>query len=206
MGVLSDRGETKFLYNNKGYEYMHGEIPISKICLEEASEDEEVLLTRWNANEDMSITCAPKEMGGCDNYTLELRCILPRAWVSNLEAKVNRLLMVCGQTAHNVALCGHAEKGEGLRKSASRESSTDNFLYCPDAKDTMDREVISHFQKHWAAGEPVIVQNVLDKSTGLSWEPLVMWRALSESPDEVMKSKFVEMKAIDCLSGCEVLI
>ncbi|PWA70932.1 phosphoglycerate mutase, 2,3-bisphosphoglycerate-independent [Artemisia annua] len=33
---------------------------------------------------------------------------------------------------------------------------------------------MKHFQFHWSKGEPIIVSNVLSKSLGLSWEPMVL--------------------------------
>ncbi|KAJ7967730.1 lysine-specific demethylase JMJ25 [Quillaja saponaria] len=47
---------------------------------------------------------------------------------------------------------------------------------------------------------------VLEQATGLSWEPMVMWRALCENVDSEICSKMSEVKAIDCLAGCEVEI
>ncbi|KAL7152960.1 hypothetical protein ABFS83_04G133500 [Erythranthe nasuta] len=38
-----------------------------------------------------------------------------------------------------------------------------------------------HFQRHLYKGEPVIVPNVLSRTTGLSWEPLFMWRGCRKS-------------------------
>ncbi|XP_028090779.1 lysine-specific demethylase JMJ25-like [Camellia sinensis] len=71
----------------------------------------------------------------------------------------------------------------------------------------MEDHDIEHFQQHWRKGEPVIVRNVLDRTSGLSWEPMVMWRALREKG---AKGKFKEettsVKALDCLDWCEVEI
>ncbi|GKV21516.1 hypothetical protein SLEP1_g31490 [Rubroshorea leprosula] len=35
---------------------------------------------------------------------------------------------------------------------------------------------LEHFQKHWAKGEPVIVRDVLNDASGLSWEPMTVVR------------------------------
>ncbi|XVF33157.1 hypothetical protein REPUB_Repub17cG0144200 [Reevesia pubescens] len=54
-------------------------------------------------------------------------------------------------------------------------------------------------------GEPVIVRNVLEKTSGLSWEPMVMWRAFRETCANVkFKEETPSVKAIDCLDWCEV--
>jgi hypothetical protein len=90
------------------------------------------------------------------------------------------------------------------RKAAFREDSDDNFLFCPRAVD-VHREDLRHFQSHWSKGEPVIVSNVLECSSGLSWEPLVMWRAFRQ----ITNSKhdvFLDVKAVNCLDWCEVCL
>ncbi|KAJ6376918.1 hypothetical protein OIU76_025967 [Salix suchowensis] len=97
--------------------------------------------------------------------------------------------------------------GEGLlRRAAFREGSEDNYLYCPASKDILEYEELFHFQKYWVKGEPVIVRDVLEQTTHLSWEPKVMWRALCENVDFHISSKMSEVKAIDCLACCEVEI
>ncbi|PON52136.1 Zinc finger, RING-type domain containing protein [Parasponia andersonii] len=204
-GSLSDRAEVKFQYENKGCQYIHGGDPLPKSCPLETSEYGMEALTRWNANADGSIMCAPKDMGGCEHCTLEFKRILPCGWILNLEAKARDLLGV-SPTEHISFKFKDAEKrNKVLKKAASREGSDDNFLYCPDSRDIL-KGGLSCFKKHWVNGEPIIVRNVLEQATGLSWEPMVMWRALSENPEEETGSKFVEVKAIDCLAGCEVEI
>ncbi|RZR79721.1 hypothetical protein BHM03_00005521 [Ensete ventricosum] len=63
---------------------------------------------------------------------------------------------------------------------------------------------LDHFQKHWLKGEPVIVREVLELTSGLSWEPMVMWRALREKKLTEKASERLTVKAIDCLDWCEV--
>ncbi|PQQ12154.1 lysine-specific demethylase JMJ25 isoform X1 [Prunus yedoensis var. nudiflora] len=75
-----------------------------------------------------------------------------------------------------------------------------------DSRDTLKEEGLLRFKEHWVNGEPVIVRNVLEQANGLSWEPMVMWRALSENMDTASTSQFSEVKTIDCLAGCEVEI
>jgi len=92
-------------------------------------------------------------------------------------------------------------------KVAFREDSGENFLYCPRAKDLQNHEKdLRHFQWHWRKGEPVIVSNVLESSTsGISWEPLVMWHAFHQISDTNHNS-VSDVKAIDCLTWCQVCI
>jgi lysine-specific demethylase 3 len=90
------------------------------------------------------------------------------------------------------------------RTAAFRDDSNDNFLYCPRAVD-VHREGLRHFQCHWSKGEPVIGSNVLECSSGLSWEPLVMSRAFRQ----ITKSKqdaILNVKAVNCLDWCEVCL
>ena len=106
---------------------------------------------------------------------------------------------------YNCLMCKCNETGKGLlRRAAFREGSEDNYLYCPASKDIFEDGKLFHFQKHWAKGEPLIVRDVLEETTHLSWEPMVMWRALCENVDSDISSKMSEVKAIDCLACCEV--
>jgi len=89
-----------------------------------------------------------------------------------------------------------------LRKAASRENSNDNYLYCPCAID-IKHEDLKHFQWHWSKGEPVMVSNVLETTLGLSWEPMVMWRAFRQITS-VNHGRLVDVAAVDCLNWCEV--
>ncbi|PQQ10874.1 lysine-specific demethylase JMJ25 [Prunus yedoensis var. nudiflora] len=87
------------------------------------------------------------------------------------------------------------------RKAASRVASDDNYLYCPRAGD-IQRDDFKHFQWHWFRGEPVIVSNVLETTNGLSWEPLVMWRACRQMK-HIKHGRHLDVKTIDCLDWCE---
>ncbi|PRQ28375.1 putative transcription factor C2H2 family [Rosa chinensis] len=213
QGCLLDRAEVKFQYRNMGCEYIHGGDPSPECCSLEAPDNHIEPLTGWNepltgwsANDDNSITCAPKEMGGCGESNLALKRILPCDWIASLEAKAKTVLDIC-ETKYCTFKheCGE-RRIDMLRKAASREDSCDNFLYCPDSRDTLKEGDLLHFREHWINGEPVIVQNVLEQANGLSWEPMVMWRALSENMDPNSTSQFSEVKTIDCLAGCEVEI
>lgn len=203
-GSLRDRVEVQFQYKNKGYQYMHGGDPLPEYCLSKSFEDLNEPLTEWKSNGDGRITCAPKDMGGCSDCILELKRIFPCGWILNLEAKARNLLI--GGTEHTTSKQKYGEtRVEALRKASSRTGSGDNFLYYPTSTGSLAGEFLT-FQRHWINGEPVIVRDVLKQATGLSWEPMVMWRALSENMDSGVNSKFSEVKAIDCLAGCEVVL
>uniref|UniRef100_K3YQ92 JmjC domain-containing protein n=1 Tax=Setaria italica TaxID=4555 RepID=K3YQ92_SETIT len=59
-----------------------------------------------------------------------------------------------------------------MNGAANRKESSGNFLYCPVATGIQDDD-LAHFQMHWAKGEPVVVSDVLQLTSGLSWEPMV---------------------------------
>ncbi|KAK9280000.1 hypothetical protein L1049_013684 [Liquidambar formosana] len=170
----------------------------------------------WRANNDGSIPCPPKERGGCGTAILELRRNFKAHWVmkliKNAEDITSSYQMPDVDFSQGCSVCQPNDSEENqqinseLRQASFREHSHDNFLYSPNAVDVTDDE-IEHFQRHWMRGEPVIVRNVLDKTSGLSWEPMVMWRAFREMGS---KKKFKEetqsVIAIDCLDWCEVEI
>ncbi|KAH7866677.1 hypothetical protein Vadar_023535 [Vaccinium darrowii] len=139
----------------------------------------------WNANETGFISC-PKEMHVCGLDRLELKCMLPENWVSELKERVEKLAeshlpATSGSPCSCFKLNGKVDIGNGkLRKAASRKDANDsNYLYCPSTSDIQEGD-LEHFQRHWARGEPVIVRDVLQSASGLSWEPMVMWRAFRE--------------------------
>nr|GFA07148.1 hypothetical protein [Tanacetum cinerariifolium] len=50
--------------------------------------------------------------------------------------------------------------------------------------------------------QPVIVSNVLETTLGLSWEPMVMWRAFRQIAN-VNHDTLLDVSALDCLDWCE---
>ncbi|KDO78330.1 hypothetical protein CISIN_1g002333mg [Citrus sinensis] len=205
-GRLSGRAEMKFQYVNRGYGYMQGGDPLPESCLHQTPDVHVEPSVMWSADDNGTISCPPTEMGGCGDCVLELTRILPDRWISDLEKEARDLVLILDNKLTNLRQ-NRAETGtDMLCKAASREGSDDNLLYCPDSTKIQEDEELFRFQKHWIKGEPVIVRNVLDKVTGLSWEPMVMWRALCENVDSEVSSKMSEVKAIDCLASCEVEI
>uniref|UniRef100_A0A0R0EEF0 Uncharacterized protein n=1 Tax=Glycine max TaxID=3847 RepID=A0A0R0EEF0_SOYBN len=90
-----------------------------------------------------------------------------------------------------------------MRKAASWEDLTDNYLFCSKAVDPQYKD-LRHFQWHWEKGEPVIVSNVLECTSGLSWEPLVMWRALRHVTN-TKHGQYLAEKTIDCLDWTAIM-
>ncbi|MED6107952.1 hypothetical protein PIB30_018980 [Stylosanthes scabra] len=202
---ITSRAELKFQYLNKGYDYMHGGDPLPVSPILEASNGHVQLSSLWNADSYGRINCAPKEVGGCGSSILELRCILPHGWLSKLEAKAQEMLRFCEIKLKTVLPKEAASSSNLMRRAAFREGTSGNNIYSPESGD-ISKESFLLFQKHWSNGEPVIVRDVLKQGTGLSWEPMVMWRVLCESSVSEISSKMSEVKAMDCLAGCEVEI
>ncbi|KAI5394103.1 uncharacterized protein LOC127098508 [Lathyrus oleraceus] len=165
----------------------------------------------WRAETNGSIPCPPKARGGCGIATLSLRRLFEANWIDKLTRGVEELTVKYQPPIADLSLgCSECRSFEedvaqnSARKAASRETGYDNFLYCPDAVE-IGETTFQHFQRHWIRGEPVIVRNVYKKASGLSWDPMVMWRAFMGAR-KILKEDAVNFKAIDCLDWCEVEI
>ncbi|KAK4261918.1 hypothetical protein QN277_004853 [Acacia crassicarpa] len=197
-----------------GLKYMHGgekELRTIKLNVETKSEDRDWSRSCLKVTSDGSISC-PRDHGGC-GY-LGLRCVFPDNWISELVKKAEDMAKVyklddATQKSNQWCSCFNLDGiknnvgNENKRKAASREDPnvTDNYIYCPRAVDLGPLD-LKHFQWHWSKGEPVIVSNVLECTSGLSWEPLVMWRAFRKMTS-TKHNQHLEVKVLDCLDWCE---
>lgn len=191
----------KFQYVNRGYDYMHGGDPLPVSSNLGTVSGHSKIFTKWKANSDGSIRCAPKEMGGCGGPVMELKRILLTGWISELEAKARNMLKDFSKTEQTTLQ--KEEISSCNSKISFRDGTSDNNLYCPLSTDLINEGLLL-FRKHWTQGEPIIVRDVLKQGTGLSWEPMVTLRALCENVVPGISSNMTELKAIDCLSCCEV--
>ncbi|KAH9608508.1 hypothetical protein KSS87_016491 [Heliosperma pusillum] len=171
-------------------------------------EDRKKAMLGWKADKIGRICCPPAPLEGCGKPVLELKSIQSEHRVSKLLNEVEKMVDYPDQAsppeAFNVSCSDssfHDVSDRNMRKCASREGSKDNYLYCPDARDIQQGD-LKHFQRHWARGEPVIVRSVLETTPGLSWEPLVMWRAVRQIKS-TNHSTLLDVKAISCLEWCE---
>lgn len=219
-GCLQGGGKEVIIeYTDKEYDlkYLHGKkigkkLRNGKANVSLSSENKLNSEPQWKANKDGTIPCPPKLLGGCGGGLLELRCMFPNNWVSQLVNKAEELIKSFDFIESSEALgdkcsCftpdGLVDLSSGnLRKAASREDANDNYLFCPKATD-LKFEDLKHFQFHWAKGEPVLVSNVLETTSGLSWEPMVMWRAFRQISNH-KHSCHLDVTAIDCLDLSEV--
>ncbi|CAI8601740.1 unnamed protein product [Vicia faba] len=206
--------EFEFIF--RGRDYLHGgdaerQKRIKKPRSAAQPEIREWSKSGWHADTDGSIPC-PKTNNDCDHGFLELRSILQPNCISELVWKARELveeamkLQDAEENLDDRCSCLKPVKNSddihnNTRKAAFREDSSDNFLYCPRAVD-LHQEDLRHFQLHWSKGEPVIVSNVLECTSGLSWEPFVMWRAFRQISNTKHKT-LLDVKAIDCLDWCE---
>ncbi|XP_078440488.1 lysine-specific demethylase JMJ29-like isoform X2 [Wolffia australiana] len=195
-------------YSNRGVQYMHGDGEDNVIDFKENIIDVEDKLPGWRADKYGIIPCPPEELGGCNKRCLELKHLYPAGWVEKLEEKAAEMVRLYGKPeekdevySRDSECCSPTNGIKNLRKAACRSDSKDNYLYCPHSSD-VNIDGLEHFQRHWKKGEPVIVRGILEATTGLSWEPTVMWRIFKGNK----VSKLSQVKAIDCLSCCEVEI
>ncbi|XP_074332846.1 lysine-specific demethylase JMJ29-like isoform X2 [Apium graveolens] len=218
--------EVNVEFRDPGSDYMHGEGDPEPRTLRSRSgpgELAEKLTSRsgsselaetssdsqWKPHKSGRIPCPPKTFGGCGEGILELKCLLKSDHVSKLLAQAEEIsdkYKLFPNSFEQQCSCSNSVSESGsskmkLLKAASREDSSDNYLYCPNAV-ALQAEDLSHFQYHWLKGEPVIVNNVLDLTCGLSWEPMVMWRAFRQIKN-LNHSTLLDVVAIDCLSWCE---
>ena len=167
---------------------------------------EQVVLPLWAAKENGDIPCPPKMRGGCGCHTLRLKSLFEHNWVSQMLKEVEEQLKGYEEPAKEDKSCSQCAGGAdnvSVRLTAHRADTRENYLYCPTLQE-VEKEGMSHFQKHWRQGQPVIVRNVFEGSSGLSWEPLTMWRALRETTQGKVKDDSKTVRAIDCSDLSEV--
>ncbi|CAD5322387.1 unnamed protein product [Arabidopsis thaliana] len=162
----------------------------------------------WKANEAGIITCC------CGAGELVLKRLLPDGWISELVNRVEKTaeageLLNLPETVLERCPCSNSDShididSCNLLKAACREGSEDNYLYSPSVWD-VQQDDLKHFQHHWVKGEPVIVRNVLEATSGLSWEPMVMHRACRQI-SHVQHGSLKDVVAVDCLDFCEVKV
>ncbi|KAK8470680.1 hypothetical protein PHAVU_003G031500 [Phaseolus vulgaris] len=206
--------ELEFVWQGRGY--LHAEKAIEKVEQIESNagakpEVHEWSRSGWHSHSNGSIPC-PKVNDKCNHGFLELRSILGQHFISELVCKGKELLQAYKiqnvfKPSDSFCSCLGLDRNtdvrnSNMRKAASRDNLADNYLYCPKAVDLQDKD-LKHFQWHWEKGEPVIVSNVLECTSGLSWEPLVMWRALRHKTSASKRGQHLDVETLDCLDWCE---
>ncbi|KAG2685234.1 hypothetical protein I3760_10G115200 [Carya illinoinensis] len=160
------------------------------------------------------IYCPPSKFGGCGKGLLDLRSVFPMSWIKELEVSAEEI--VCSyefpealDTSSCCSLCldmDHKAVGiEHLQEAAVREDSNDNFLYYPTLQE-VHGDNLEHFQKHWGKGHPVVVRDILQTTSDLSWDPLVMFCTYLERSIAKYENNKDLLEARNCLNWCEVEI
>ncbi|CAN4090952.1 unnamed protein product [Withania somnifera] len=211
----ANASEVRMQYIDNGPGYLHGKgcnitsvkngVSTGAIEIKIRDQTKMAMTSKWKPMENGVIPCPPKDMGGCGKGTLNLRCIFSENWISQLLLKAKEIAQKCNlKDMYNDSELHYScskSKGENgtsggkLRKAAARENSDDNYVFCPAAVDTR-RANFRHFQLYLAKGEPVVVTNVHDNALGLSWEPMVMWRACRQT------EKATDL--LNCLNWCKL--
>ncbi|XP_074303473.1 lysine-specific demethylase JMJ27-like isoform X2 [Silene latifolia] len=185
-------------------------------CASEGNDATEVAIDKkqmakpvWKADENGRIhcpECPAVENEGCGGPVLVLKSFLSENRVSDLVNEVEKIVFSSEEEglpkAPNNSLVFDVISGCNLQKCAFRESCNDNYLYYPDARDIKQGD-LKQFQHHWARGKPVIVRSVLETTPGLSWEPLVMWRAVRQIKNTNYDT-LLEVEAVDCLDWYQI--
>lgn len=163
----------------------------------------------WKAPDgNGGIPCPPTEFGGCGDSLLDLSCVFPLSWTKELEISAEEIVgcYELPETLDAFSCCSlclgmdHEVNGiKQLQEAATREDSNDNLLYCPTVAE-IHSDNLEHFQKHWGKGQPVIVRNVLQGTSDLSWDPIVMFCTYLKNN----AAKSENEQATDCLDWFEV--
>ncbi|XP_069145737.1 lysine-specific demethylase JMJ29-like [Solanum lycopersicum] len=205
--LQADVSEVMMQYIDNGPDYLHGKgCSVTSVKNGTCAGTTKVAMTsKWKPVENGAIPCPPKDMGGCCNGTLNLRCIFSENWISQLLLKAKEISQKCkvkemynDSELHYSCSKSKGENGTSgskLRKAAARESSDDNYVFCPAAVDTR-RANLRHFRVYLAKGEPVVVTNVHDNALGLSWEPMVICRVCRQTKKAT--------DVLNCLNWCKL--
>lgn len=147
------------------------------------------VLWNWKTNEDGSIDCPPKNLGGCGDGILALFSHLPYNWTKDLEKGAKEIVRNFKFTkfidfeSSICALCEGNDKGEGENKG----------LYFSVKQDLGDKN-LEHFTKHWVKGQPSIIRDVMKNDLELSWDPLIMFGMYLERSAKSRNEKEARLK------------
>nr|KAJ0225078.1 hypothetical protein LSAT_V11C100017530 [Lactuca sativa] len=176
------------------------------VCCQDLREGNMGMKSGWKFSIDGSIHCPPIYIGGCNEGILELKRIMPVDWVVNILEKAQEIYKIntsddidIHQTSTKCGMCCYDSE-------ANEENSNGCYLYSLSAKDIQPQQDMQHFQLHWSKGEPIVVNDVLSTSSGLSWEPMVLWRAFRDITKNSNRSHTCEVNAIDCFDWKKVSV
>nr|GEY09299.1 hypothetical protein [Tanacetum cinerariifolium] len=125
------------------------------------------VLWNWKTNEDGSIGCPPKNLGGCGDGILGLFSQLPLNWTKDLEENAKELVCSSSFTKFSdfdssyCAICDGNDKNDGENED----------LYFSIKQDPGDKN-LEHFTKHWVKGQPLIIRDAIKSESELNWDPI----------------------------------
>ncbi|XP_049406426.1 lysine-specific demethylase JMJ25-like [Solanum stenotomum] len=188
--LQADASEVRMQNIDNGPSYLPG---MAEVITRDQTEV--AMESKWKPMENGAISCPPKDMGGCSEGTLYLRCLFSELLIFELLLRAKEIAQKCNLHVDS-ALDHYSSKSKGepstsgpkVRKAAARENSSDNYLFSPAAVDIQSTNSM-HFRFSFSKGEPVIVTDVHDRALRLSWEPTVIWSACRQT-----------MKAVDILN------
>ncbi|PHU21444.1 hypothetical protein BC332_06551 [Capsicum chinense] len=160
--LQADSSKVRMNHVDNGSGYLHGEgcsatsakngtcARTSEVQIRDQTK--EAIASEWKSKENGSIPCPLADMGGCGKGTLNLRCIISANWISQLLVKAQEIAT--------------RYKLKEMHNAASRETSDENYVFCPAAGDAQSAD-LRHFQLSLAKGEPVVLMNLLDNALRL---------------------------------------
>jgi lysine-specific demethylase 3 len=163
-------------------------------------------LPLWEACQGGRVPYPPKSQGGCgDLHTLQLKILSELDWLAKLTSDVATCHNLKEHDLMHCSICDlpNPNSSKHLCLAAHRIGGHDNHLFYP-TRQSVEAEGLVHFQRHWIEGEPVIFCDMLKGGSGLSWEPMVMWRVVQEITKNKFKEETKSVKTLDCLDWCEV--
>ncbi|KAL4563144.1 hypothetical protein LXL04_027178 [Taraxacum kok-saghyz] len=162
------------------------------------------ILWNWKTNEDGSINCPPKNLGGCGDHVLDIFSHHPFNWTKDLEATAKEIASNSSFTksfsldSSNCTLCEENEKNGEKGGDILMENKSLYFLN----QDLEDKN-LEHFTKHWVKGQPMIIKDVIKNDMELHWDPVFMFCTyLERSAKKLRKEKETKLKI--CSDWCEV--
>ncbi|KAI3698017.1 hypothetical protein L6452_31126 [Arctium lappa] len=149
------------------------------------------ILWNWNTSEDGSIKCPPKNLGGCGNGVLDIRCLFDFNWTKDLETSAKEIICSYKFTKSlEVPSCcslsdGNAEKGNESDDGILFKSKC---LYLSTRDDLRDGN-LEHFTQHWVKGQPLIIRDMVKNNPELKWDPVFMFCTYLEASAKYQKDE-----------------
>lgn len=173
--------------------HLHGGLRDLKYTTTNRRKTLSTLLWNWKTNEDGTIECPPKNLGGCGNGILGLFSHSPFNQTKDLEKSATETVSDSKFTtfsdfdSSSCPYCDENDKNEGLYFSIKQDIGDKN---------------LEHFTTHWVKGQPLIIRDVVKSDTELNWDPIYMFHMYLERSAKSRKEK--EVKVRNCSDWCDI--